>query len=237
MSTKRELLEARLARAQKALAAHEATESRFGAEPPVGTVIQFAKRFSDAGRDYVYVALRTEAGWFLTGQTVGAKTWAELVEFIGVDAPFATASEWALDCVPTADQIGAGKFVVARLTPNLRRGSEDATALEWAVAGIPGVRTVQAGGGGFRRPEDLGPFGVSMMPDGDCRVYDKRIVRALAFERNVRRGSEQITDEAVVAYFAGEDAMERALQSARDRNHTVAKAAKMNLAFAARVPW
>lgn len=81
-------------KAQDRLAELNAAASRFGPEPPVGTVITFTKRFPGSLKTYSYAALRVGperavgGGWFLTGRDgKRPQTWAWLCDFIG-DGPF-----------------------------------------------------------------------------------------------------------------------------------------------------
>lgn len=78
--------------ALKTLTEAMATFERFGDEPGVGEVIRFTKRFTSGGKLYLYAALRTERGWYVTGRTPGmtavverngSVTWENLIEFIG----------------------------------------------------------------------------------------------------------------------------------------------------------
>lgn len=51
-------------------------------EPPIGTVITFERTWE--GRTYLYAAVRSEPGWFLTGKAGSrVRTWAELQKFAG----------------------------------------------------------------------------------------------------------------------------------------------------------
>lgn len=52
------------------------------AEPPMGSVVTFERVWE--GRTYLYAAVRSEPGWFLTGKAGGrSRTWGELQKFAG----------------------------------------------------------------------------------------------------------------------------------------------------------
>ena len=51
-------------------------------EPPMGSVVTFERVWE--GRTYLYAAVRSEPGWFLTGKAGSrARTWTELQKFAG----------------------------------------------------------------------------------------------------------------------------------------------------------
>lgn len=53
-------------------------------EPTVGSVVKFTKRYSKFGPRYNYAAIRTSAGWFLTGTgRANAQTWSEILTVAG----------------------------------------------------------------------------------------------------------------------------------------------------------
>jgi len=73
--------------------------SLLGLEPEVGSVLQFEHTFyskpTGFSKPYSYVALRTEAGWYMSGVRHSSRvwTWDQLVEFIGDEECF-IATQW-----------------------------------------------------------------------------------------------------------------------------------------------
>lgn len=99
-------------RAQEALNAAEAEATRYGPEPAVGTVVTFTRRYGMGWKRYEFAALRLEPGWYLTGSETGTKTWNELNRFAN-SALVRVATGWS---TASSDAVSsrAGKFIDAQ---------------------------------------------------------------------------------------------------------------------------
>lgn len=88
----RERIHADLAR----LAEAEALATRFPAEPPIGSILRFERKFARSDVAYQYVAFRAPNGaWYLTGQSLDNMTpsWVELRDLIS-NEPCDMAMTW-----------------------------------------------------------------------------------------------------------------------------------------------
>jgi hypothetical protein len=200
--------------------------NRFGAEPPVGTVVTFQKHFPNSIKTYSYAALRVGperavgAGWFLTGRD-GAqpRTWEWLTDFIG-DGPFRVI----------APESGKSKFFNVLFDD--RTPSAMVLAVDEAGHILTGVDPV-----GFRTDSEPARNLKPASDDFEAETYAKKARWALEpfwttfVEATVSssaawvvRDRRVISDSAgpggaVVATFpADDDGERRALQSAADRN-------------------
>jgi hypothetical protein len=109
----REGAEALAALASKELARISDRDARYGAEPPIGSVIRWRKQFGD-GKTYMYAAIRTELGWYTTGpRSPKGYSWETLIEFI--DLPRASVSDFAILATgfPTAADADLAKQIEA----------------------------------------------------------------------------------------------------------------------------
>lgn len=107
-----------------------AVHQRFAAEPNLGSVIQFTKRYTAGGKGYSFAALRAGAGWYITGarssSSAGAgnrMTFEALVEFIG-DSKAWVSGDWIE--VPTLNpEVPAenNEELLARVTDLLNQSS------------------------------------------------------------------------------------------------------------------
>jgi len=76
-------LEAQKERLEANIKAEKKRIKEFGPEPDVGEVVKFQKRFNNSGPWYLYAAIRTSVGWFVTGSSSrGAMSYASLIDFI-----------------------------------------------------------------------------------------------------------------------------------------------------------
>ena len=65
-------------------------------EPPPGTVIAGQQQFAPDGPVYSYVAVSVPfRGWYVTGDTEGAVSWAELFYWLIGTAPVFCAAAWS----------------------------------------------------------------------------------------------------------------------------------------------
>lgn len=87
-SPKTKLLAKAALRAMERLNEAIAQDSRFGVEPPTGSVVKWVREFpkkedwlrpNDVSR-FTYAALRTGGQWFLTGKQIRPMSWDDLIE-------------------------------------------------------------------------------------------------------------------------------------------------------------
>lgn len=190
-----------LEQAQWNLARARARAARFGSEPAVGSVLTFRKHYGN--RSYDYAALRTDAGWFLTGRETEPKTWEELRAFIGENNTFQVATEWTVRrdvaALPGQWQAlsgGKGKWAGPFLGVALDAASQFAS---WTAR---------------PSPEQAAP----------SKVFRVRPVLELGDGEPVDAAYEVLdpAGEVVATFPADQDGQRRAQQSARDRTRHAA---------------
>lgn len=233
LSSERRHIEREMAKLRARQAELDAAASRFGEEPPVGTVITFQKHFPNSIKTYSYAAIRTGpervagAGWFLTGRDASQpRTWAWLTDFIG-DGPFRvimpesisgkaaffkamTNRNMPSNMVLVVDETGKATVGVDPATPREPATDWD-TALRAARKQAVIVDLVQT-----KRPGDEFPSYVAAPGRSN---YNPLAPFVAHFDADMWKVLNRSTNDQVVkSYRADEDGERRARQSAVDRN-------------------
>lgn len=207
LSSERAHIEREMEKLRTRSAELDEAANRFGAEPPVGTIVDFRKHFPGSLKTYSYAALRVGperkvgGGWFLTGRD-GAepRTWEWVCDFIG-DGPFRVIP-------PETSKNAAVDSVELRATK--RPGDEFPSFEQVPGPGESGYNAAKFEGGvRHKNHNPVAPFIAAPGKfTGDWLVLDLR---------------KPHFDNQVVRYFAGSDGERRARQSAADHNRIVWK--------------
>jgi hypothetical protein len=213
--------EAALERARWELEQAKRRAAWFGAEPPVGSVIKFSKRYPGSGRRYDYAAIRVDPGWFLTGQETGTFTWPALCNFIGAGNAFQLATEWTVSQTsalpPGVASTVDGTWGRASFLPTgeiakrfrVSRATMEVNPVNFIDVEREALRAAE------RRPTSTGRHSVRPRHRDADPGQSPGAASPDAFE------VINLAGDVVASFNANDDGYRRALQSARDRDRNL----------------